>query len=522
MPTPVDLVARSLRERTRREFDRRVDEQAGRIREALRTGRLDSPGFGLGLELETYAVDGEGRLARVPDAVFDEPCERELGLHNVEFNTAPTAFDDEGIEAQASQLRRRYRAVRAAAADADLEIVLDAMWTTPPPEGAHTYLSAVREREGVTLAENMTPSPRYYAIDKDLLARTDGSVTLSVPGATRSFPSILFESLTCSIQPHLQLPDSDALPRYYNAALGTLGPVLALATNSPLLPPELYDLEADGRNGERSDEGPTDPNALLEATPHELRIPVFEQSINFAWEKVRVPDALERPIDAVDRLADDPTCAPFLREWIADDGGDGDRETFAERFWELDHKRGSYWRWLRTVIGGRPVGEGNRWSIRLEYRPLPTQPTITETVGLQCLVAGLLRGLVAADHPLATLDRDAAERSFYAAVENGLEADLAWLTADGDRTTDQDVIYDELFEYARRGLREQDVSNATVERYLDPLETRWRERTSPSRWKLERVRDRLESGAAFDEAVSGMQAEYVRRSGTETPITKWS
>lgn len=510
MTDPVDLVTRSLADETRREFDRRVDEQAARLTDALRAGRLDNPHFGLGIELEAYAVDDAGRLARVPDAVFESHCERELGRHNVELNTEPSTFDEQGIAAQAAQLERRYRSARAVAEDAGLEIVLDAMWTTPPSEGTRAYLSAVRDREGTVFAENMTASPRYYAIDNDLLERTDGSVTLSVPGAECAFPSILFESLTSSIQPHVQVPDADAFPRYYNTAIRTLGPVLALATNSPLLPADLY----------ASDDatGPDDPYRLLEETRHELRISVFEQSINHAWEKVCVPADIERTAETLDRLVADPTCAPFLREWLTADG----RETFPELFWELDHKRGTYWRWLRAVVGGQPVDRGDRWSIRIEYRSLPTQPTIEENIGLQCLVAGLLRGLCVADHPLATLERDAAERSFYSAVADGLEADLAWIAADGERTTDRSVIYEELFEYARRGLREQDVPADTIETYLEPLETRWTDRSTPSRWKLNRVRDHLEAGEEFAAAVHEMHTEYVRRSGAGEPITNWS
>ncbi|WP_226479335.1 hypothetical protein [Natrinema amylolyticum] len=500
----IDLVARSLSDEARSEFDRRVDEQAARLTDALRAGRLDSPGFGLGIELEAYAIDEDGRLARVPDAVFESRCEKELGVHNVELHTDPSPFDGEGIAAQAAALRRDYRTVQRAAERAGLEIVLDAMWTTPPPEGSDDYLTDGDESEGMTVAENMTPSPRYCAIDNDVLQRTGGSITLSVPGLERAFPSILFESLASSIQPHVQVPDVDAFPRYYNTALRTLGPVLALATNSPLLPPDLYDID--------------DPHRLLEDTYHELRVPVFEQSINRAWEKVRFPDGIESATDTVDRLVDDPTCAPFLREWLAD----GDRETFEDRFWELDHKRGTYWRWLRAVIGGQPVDRGDRWSIRLEYRPLPTQPTIAENVGFQLLVAGLVRGLCVANHPLPALEQDAAERSFYGAVEDGIDADLAWVTADGDRTTDSAEIYEELFEFARRGLREQGVSSDAIEGYLTPLEARWSERTTPSRWKLDRVADHLEAGERFDDAVSEMQTEYIRRAGTDDPIVEWS
>ena len=504
MADHIDLVRRSLRDTTRSEFDRRVDEQAARLTDALRAGRLDNPNFALGIELEAYAVDDDRRLTRVPEPVLEGPCEKELGRHNVEFNTNPSPFDGEGAVAQATQLQRHYRRVQQAADRAGTAIVLDAMWTIPPQGGTRAYLGDVCESEGITIAENMTPSPRYAAIDNDVLDRTEGSITLSVPGTECQFPSILFESLTSSIQPHIQIPNAEAFPRYHNTAVRTLGPVLALATNSPLLPPDLYDIE--------------DPYRLLEETYHELRIPVFEQSINHAWEKVRFPEEIESPTETIDELVADPTCAPFLREWLEA----GDRETFPDRFWELNHKRGTYWRWLRAVVGGQPVGQGDHWSIRIEYRPLPTQPTIAENIGLQWLVAGLVRGLCVADHPLASLDRDAAERSFYSAVENGLDADLAWVTADGDRTTDRTVIYEELFEFARRGLREQGVPDEAIEEYLAPIETRWTDRLTPSRWKLARVTDHLDAGMRFTDAVYEMQTEYIRRSGAGDPIVEWS
>ncbi len=498
------LVARALEDATRVEFERRVDDQAADLTEAVRAGRLDNPGFALGIELEVYAVSEDGRLTRVPADVFGAPCDREFGLHNAELHTDPDPFDEEGIAAQARQLRRRYRESHGAAAREGLSFVLDAMWTVPPAGGTDAYLTDVREEDGVTVAGNMTPAARYHAIDNDVLENAGGTVSLSVPGVDREFPTILFESLTSSIQPHLQIPDADTLPRYHNLAARTLGPVLALATNSPLLPADCYDVD--------------DPERLLEETFHELRIPVFEGSIDDAWPKVRFPDDLEDATDVVDYLRDDPTCAPFLREWLED----GDRGTFPELFWELDHKRGTYWRWLRVVTGGQPVGGGDRWSVRLEYRPLPTQPTITDNIGLQVLVAGLVCGLVETDHPLADLEIGAAEDCFYDVVENGLAAEFAWITADGERTDDPASVYDDLFSVARRGLREQGVSDGTIETYVAPIEARWETRTTPSTWKLEAVRERLGEGKSLEEAIEGMQAAYVSRSGDTEPFSRWS
>ncbi|MFD1641521.1 hypothetical protein [Halohasta litorea] len=501
--TFLDLVRKSLSAETAAEFERRVDEQAERLRAAITDGDLDSPDFGIGMELEVYATDEEGTLTRLPKSVFEADCEKELGLHNAELNTSPDRLTEAGIESQAEQLRASVASTREAAREENCEIVLDAMWSVPPAEGTHAYFDDIDREDGVLIANNMAHSPRYSAIDTEILEECGGSVSLSVPGAEVSVPTILVESLTSSIQPHLQVPDTATFPEAYNAAIATLGPVLALSTNSPLLPVDCYDVD--------------DPEALLDETHHELRIDVFEQSINGAWEKVRFPDKLGEPTDVVDFLVDDPTVAPFLREWLAD----GPRETFADDYWELDHKRGTYWRWLRAVTGGQPVGDGDERSLRIEYRPIPTQPTVDDIVGLQCLVTGLVRGLLVTDHPAKTLDQSTAETAFYNAVREGIDAELAWITADGEETTDSATIYKEVFEYARRGLREQGVSESVIERYLGPIEARWGQRRTPSGWKLDQVRSSIAGGASFPEAVREMQQTYAALSATGTPFAEW-
>jgi hypothetical protein len=507
--TDTDLVAavtRSLDDDTLATFERRVDEQVAALRAAIESGDFENQTPTVGFELEAYAVDDEGRLERVPESVFrSSPCNKELGLHNVELNTEPDALDAAGLDAQAAALDERVRTARAALDDVGLDLVLDGMWTVPPAEGSDAYLSDVTVTDGVTVATNMRTAPRYCAIDNDILRRADGAVDLDLPGFSGSFPTILVESLTASVQPHLQIPDSASFPTYYDVGIRTLGPVLALTSNSPLLPADLY--------------GDVDPETLLDGTFHELRIPVFEQSINVgeAGDKVRFPGDIEEPTDPVDRLVADRTCAPFLREWV----DDGPAERYVDRIWELDHKRGTYWRWLRAVAGGTPIdGVGER-SLRIEYRPIPTQPTVADVVGVQWLVSGLLWGLVDADHPLSTLPWTEARDCFYSAVRDGLDANLAWVDADGARTRDPDVVFGEVFEYARRGLRQRGVAAEAVDERLAPIERRWAERTTPSRWKLRTVRSQLDSGADLRAAIEGMQREYVDRSGSGEPLVEW-
>ena len=552
MGTPTSLVARSLDdEETADAFEARVAAQAELLREAIRSGELDNEGFAVGLEMEVYAVEGmptdnpgsgdevddagwRGALARLPEAVFDAGATKELGLHNAEINTDPDVCSGEGLANQAASIEADFEAAQRAARAKDRELVLDAMWTIPPAEGSRAYLSDHDVEDGFVHASNMRPDPRYFAIDNDVVRRVDGAIPFAVPGVDTTFPSILFESLATSIQPHLQIPTAEAFPAYYNAGIRTLGPLLALATNSPFLPADLYE-DNDGAQGDAV----ADPHDLVDATHHELRIAVFEQSVNQSpHPKVRVPRDIEAATDVVDRVVEDDRYAPFLREWIEDgaeedipshegislegnESGDVDGP-IADQVWEFDYRRTTYWRWLRCVVGGDPVaGAGDENSLRIEYRPLPTQPTVRDVVGLQAATAGLLRGLVAADHPLTELPWEAAEESFYAAAEDGLDADLAWVTADGERTNESDVIFDEVLEFAHRGLAESGVDRADAEYYLDPIQARIDAGLTPSMWKKARVREGLDDGLDLQSAIERMQREYIRRSRETGSFAEW-
>jgi hypothetical protein len=411
-------------------------------------------------------------------------------------------MDSEGLADQFRQIEERVAATRAAL---DGRLVLDAMWTVPPTGGSEAYLAATSEDDGVVVATEMRPNARYCALDNDVLARSGGAIELDLPGVDLSLPSVLVESLATSIQPHLQVPEAAAFARYFNAALRTTGPLLALTTNSPLLPIDLY--------------GDVDPGDLLERTHHELRIAVFEQSINGGAPpgegNVRLPHDLDSTAAAVDRIVDDYTYAPALTD--GDEAGD----LYADEIPEFDRKRGIYWRWVRPVFGGQEVANDHGASVRVEYRPLPTQPTVADNVALQWLTVGLLRGLVETDHPLIDLPWEDARACFYDAARRGPAADLAWVTRAGERTDDPDRVYDDLFATARAGLRSAGVDEATMDDQLAPIERR-RETESPSAWKLRRVRRELDAGATFEAAVTEMQSAYVERAASGAPFVDWA
>jgi hypothetical protein len=479
-------------------FHERVDAEAATLKETLRSGDFDNPQANVGFEYEFYAVaagdDGvaggaapDVPLVRVPRLLLELiGFEQELGLHNAEMNTSPQPLSGYGLTAQEAEVQARLSAALAKTRPEGIRLVSDAMWTVPPKgELARTYLTDSVEIDGVRIATNMSKAIRYHAMANSPL---EPAMTIDAPHVSLSSDTVLPESLITSIQPHYQVPHAPDLPTYYRYALRVAGPLLALGVNSPFFPPDLYD---DG----------VEPANVLADGRLEHRLGVFEDMLNPADgpPKVAFPPDLETVEEAVDLVADDRTIVPA---WV------DERGRYDDDFRHFTHMHGSFWRWVRPVFEGATRSSAH---VRIEFRPLPAQPTVRDSIAFLALLAGLLEECFAADHPVRELHWERAKDNLYRAADDGLGATIEWITADGEPTTDIETIYDDLFETARRGLERRGFDAGGARRYLGPLRARITERLTPADWKRERVRARLDDGDSLEAAITGMQRTYVAR-----------
>jgi len=361
-----------------------------------------------------------------------------------------------------------------------------------PARGRHPrVLDGRRTARWGDVRREHAPVPRYVALDNEALEHAGGGYrsrcpvqnTPSPPSSSSRSPRR--SSPTSRCRPQAEFPD------YYNAAIRTLGPVLALTANSPFLPADLYNRVDD---------------------PYDLLGRPITSSVSRRSSNRSTPAGTRKygcPVTS--RRAGTSSTASLRTTASRRSSASGSRTSHGQgprRALGVRPQARTYWRWLRCVVGGDPVdGAGDQESLRIEYRPIPTQPTVADLIGTQVLVAGLVRGLVATGHPLAELPWQDARRSFYDAARNGLDAELAWVTADGERTTDPDVIYDEIFSLARAGLDAQDVPENRADEFLDPLERWWTAGETPSSWKIARVREYLDVG-------DSSRTPSVRCSGT--------
>jgi hypothetical protein len=95
------------------------------------------------------------------------------------------------------------------------------------------------------------------------------------------------------------------------------------------------------------------------------------------------------------------------------------------------------------------------------------------------------------------------------------------VTVHGERTTDHEVIFDEVFRYARQGLAEQAVSDAQIEEYLGPIERRYEAGETPSSWKVGRVGEYLDDGRDLEGAIAEMQRDYFEHSREHHEFAAW-
>ncbi|MFC7248853.1 hypothetical protein ACFQJ5_03230 [Halomicroarcula sp. GCM10025324] len=471
------------------EFRDRARTEAEQLKTEVRSGTFDNSEAIVGLELELYAVDDTtNALRRVPRQLLELiGFEKELGLHNAEMQTSPQPLNSHGLAAQENELKASLKPAQRRLQRDGIRMVSDGMWTVPPQgETGRDYLCDCVEKDGIRIGTNMSHSVRYHT-----MANTEypSAFEVQAPHVSLEAETVMPESLITSMQPHYQIPHAPDLPEYFSYAIRVAAPLLAMAVNAPFFPPDLYD---------------DAPDTEIVADAHmENRIAVFESVLNPHEDdpkqpKVCFPPDYESVEAAIDDIVEDDTIVP--RKLQA-----GTR--FDDAFAHFQHKRSSYWRWVRPVFEGATRSAANA---RIEFRPLPAQPTVDDAVGCMAVFAGLMESLPRLEHPIQSQDWETARENFYAAAREGLRADIEWITADGTTTTATDELYGELFEHAREGLEQRGLSTEEAHGYIAPLRERVDRRLTPARWKHDFVRRRVEENVPLAEAIWGMQAAYIR------------
>lgn len=457
----------------RRAFLQAVLADLQALEKMLELGLIESGVRRIGAEQELFLVDPSGAPAPVAMKVLrklDDPhFVTELAQFNLEINLPPLLLEGACFTAMEAHLEALVNRARQAAGAAHAEVVLAGILPTLSP-------SDLTERY-------MTPLPRYRELDRALASMRREPLQIHIRALDElrlSQDSLMLESSNCSFQVHLQTSPHE-FPLAYNAAQAFAAPVLAAATNSPIL--------------------------LGRRLWHETRIALFQQSTD-----TRVVDTQREMLPRVTfgRRWVERSVLEIYREDVArfrpifsDEAIEDPFATLARgeapSLMALRLHNGTVWRWNRPCYG---VTEG-RPHLRIENRLLPSGPTLVDEVANAALWLGVMRGAIADEIDVASrMPFEAAHANFVAAARLGLDAAMHWL--DDRRIPADRLVETELLPLAHHGLEAAGVAPQDRERYLGIVADRIAAGRTGSRWALDSL------AAMTDGSASERQGALVR------------
>ncbi len=474
----------------RRRFVQRLLTDVQALEEMLRIGMIESGKQRIGAEQELVLIDDAGRpvgknldvLQKLDDPEFTT----ELARFNLEFNLPPLDLGGDSLRRMEAMIHTNVNRIREAAKPLGADALLAGILPTLDPADL--------------LLDNLTPVPRYFALNDLLMSVRGGPFRFVIKGIEELSvreDSVMFEACNTSFQVHFQV-SPESFTDIYNAAQVVAAPILAAAANSPLLFGKRLWKETRIAVFHQSVDASDLNNAHRELSSRvsfgtrwvrESALEIFREDIS----RLRVlfaAEEKEEPFEVIQRGE-----APKLRA--------------------LQTHNSTAYRWNRVCYGitdGKP-------HLRIENRYLPSGPTVLDEVANAAFWFGLLRGTVREYGDITKMmDFDVARSNFFAAAQHGLKAQFTWL--DGKLTPAQALICNRLIPLARDGLHDLGFDANDIDRYLGVIEGRVASHQTGAQWQLASLANMKDEGTRAERAGSITMAIAKNQRGG-LPAHEW-
>jgi CBS domain-containing protein len=444
----------------------------------------------IGAEQELFLVDHHWRPAPIATEILelldDSHFTTELARFNLEFNLDPLTFGGSCLRDMEWQVGEFLGRVRNAAQSLGGDVVL-------------TGILPTLKKSDLEL-DNMTPNPRYSALNEAMTRLKGGAYEFFLKGADElhlHHDSIMVEACNTSFQVHFQVAANE-FARLYNAAQAAAGPVLAAAVNSPMLfGKRLWRETRVGLFQQSIDTRRTTPH-LREQTPR--------VSFGRQWVKSSALEIFQEDIARFRTL---------LSADVDDDPFEELEEGRAPSLKALRLHNSTVYRWNRVcygIVDGKP-------HLRIENRILPSGPTPRDEVANAAFWFGLVSGIIERFGDITQhMDFDDAHGNFFAAAQHGLDAQLTWLG--GAIVPADKLILLELLPLAREGLRVPGLDEENIDFFLGTIEERVRSRRTGAQWQLESLAG-FGDGGPLSERLSAVTAATADRQRDGSPVHTW-
>jgi CBS domain-containing protein len=454
-------------------------------------GAIESGVRRIGAEQEIFLVDRSWRPAPVAmeilEAVDDPHFTTELGRFNLEINLDPLELGGDCLARMEHELNMLLAKVRGIAHAHGTEAVLSGILPTL--------------RKSDLGLDNMTPKPRYAALNAAMNKACGGDYEFRLKGLDElilKHDSVMLEACCTSFQVHYQV-GADEFAAMYNLAQAITGPLLASATNSPLL---------FGRRLWRETRIPLFQQAVdTRSASHYLRERSPRVSYGQRWVEHSVLELFRDDLARFHVLVG----APMEQDSLQTLHGGKLPDLQALRV-----HNGTVYRWNRGCFGcldGKP-------HLRIENRVLPSGPTVLDEISNAAFFIGLMSsGPAALPNLTERLAFSDAEGNFLAAAQAGLEARFTWL--DGKPWTARDLLLQQLLPMAEDGLRKAAIAAADIDRYLGVIVRRVESGKTGSQWLLHSLAA-MQGADAKDAIVGALVAATVQRQWEGKPVHEWT
>lgn len=485
-----DYLVKGLNKKELHHFLNALLEDIKVLERMIEKGLIESDVKRIGAEQELSLVDQFYRTsAKAPQILnkLDNPrFKAELAGFNIEINLPPLLFTDNCLSKYETLLNDDLNEIRKVSREFGSDLVITGI------------LPSIRKSD---LSEkNLSPEGRYQSLNQSLTALRGEPYQIRIEGTDQLITkhgSNMIESCNNSFQIHLQLPVSGFV-NYYNCAQAISGPVLAAATNSPLL------------FGKR--------------LWRETRIALFEQSVDTRRPSYEPSENLPRVYfgnewlkNSVTELFHDDVARHrvILQSDIIDSSQEKFERGEVPDLSALVVHNSTVYRWNRACYG---ITDGQP-HLRIENRYLPAGPTIVDEIANSAFWLGLMNEIPEHYKNVEeAMDFDEVRTNFINAARLGLDARFTWM--DTEKISAQELILDELLPMASKGLKRAGIEKDDMSRYLGIVKNRVKNRKTGSQWLLDSY-NHMKKSVNSDEVALAVTASMIKYQKMAMPVHAW-
>lgn len=474
-------------------FEKHLLNDIHALNRMLKDGMFEIDKTRIGAEQEFCLVDRYGKAAgkniEMMDKLKGNPLfTTELARFNMEINATPQIFTGNCLSIMEKELNDMLQLAYKAADELGIQVVLTGI------------LPTLRKFDfGM---DNLTPYERYFALCESINKLRGKNYDLKISGIDElvsEHDSPLIEAANTGFQVHLQIKPSEFVDMY-NISQAITAPVLAGATNSPLL------------FGKR--------------LWKETRIALFSQSVDTRSHKEHAREMsprvtfgdhwLEKSILEIYK-EDIIKYRVLLNTEVNENVFEKLASGKAPDLLALKVHNSTVYRWNRACYG---ISSEEKAHLRIENRVLPAGPTVIDEMANAAFWLGLMVGMHDQYGDITKrMEFDDAKHNFTKASVHGLDTKFFWL--DHKSYAASDLIVNELLPLAKEGLKKQKINKNEISQYLDVIEERVKNVRTGSYWILKSF-NTLKKKASKEEALAAITASTIKNQKMNKPVHEWN